>query len=311
MGSVTSAEPQPETAPGPETVTRLLREQAPDLARQPVRAVSTSGSSNWVFRLGEELAVRLPRDDRYTPALLNEVRWLPHLVGSSPVPVPTVVAVGDPTEHFPRPWAVVTWVSGDLPGSLDPAQQARLAVSLGGFLRSMHAIDTHGAPAGAAHWGYRCGEPVTDTIDEWADVAATELTDLFDPAGVREAWRRLREVPPAARPACLVHTDVSSENLVVHPDGSLAGVIDFGGTGVGDRSIDLLYAWSMLDAPAREQLRLAADADQSTWIRARAWAFVGPGLLTLADYRGSMPARTERLTRMVEAVASDVGVRLR
>ena len=311
MGSVTSAEPQPETAPGPETVTRLLREQAPDLARQPVRAVSTSGSSNWVFRLGEELAVRLPRDDRYTPALLNEVRWLPHLVGRSPVPVPTVGAVGDPTEHFPRPWAVVTWVSGDLPGSLDPAQQARLAVSLGGFLRSMHAIDTHGAPAGAAHWGYRCGEPVTDTIDEWADVAATELTDLFDPAGVREAWRRLREVPPAARPACLVHTDVSSENLVVHPDGSLAGVIDFGGTGGGDRSIDLLYAWSMLDAPAREQLRLAADADQATWIRARAWAFVGPGLLTLADYRGSMPARTERLTRMVEAVASDVGVRLR
>ena len=311
MGSVTSAETQPEIAPGPEVVTGLLREQAPDLAGHPVRAVSTAGSSNWVFRLGDELAVRLPRDDRYTPALLNEVRWLPHLVGRVPVPVPAVVAVGDPSDHFPRPWTVVSWVNGELPGDLNQAQQARLAVSLGGFLRSMREIDTHGAPAGAAHWGYRCGEPVTDTIDEWADVAATELADLFDQAAVREAWRRLREVPPATGPACLVHTDVSSENLLVHPDGRLAGMIDFGGMGVGDRSVDLLYAWSMLDAPAREEFRLATDADPATWTRARAWAFVGPGLLTLADYRGSMPARTQRLTRMVEAVASDVGVRLR
>lgn len=162
-----------------------------------------------------------------------------------------------------------------------------------------------------ANWGYRCGEPVTDTIDEWADRAASELADLFDEAAVHEAWRRLRRVPPATELPCLVHCDVSSENLLVHPDGSLAGVIDFGGMGVGDRSIDFLYAWSMLEAPARRQLRQAADAHEATWIRARAWAFVGPGLLTLATYRNSMPARTDRLITMVEAVAAEVGVRLR
>lgn len=128
---------------------------------------------------------------------------------------------------------------------------------------------------------------------------------------MREAWQRLRRVPSATQPACWVHTDLSAENVLVHHDGGLAGVIDFGGLGIGDRSVDLLYAWSLLDAPARDLLRTAAGADEATWSRARAWAFVGPGLVTIASYRHSMPARVERLTAMVEAVAAEVGVRLR
>lgn len=300
-----------EVAPRPETVTRLLRGQVPRLAHLQVREVSTSGSSNWVFRLGEELAVRLPRTDSYVADLLNEMRWLPQIANKVPVPVPRIVAVGSPSELFPRPWTIVSWVTGDLPGSLDTAQQARLALTLGGFLRILHEIDTDGASAGSAFWGYRCGEPVTDTIDRWADRAASELADLFDEGAVREAWRRLRDVPPAAEPPSLVHCDVSSENILIYPEGSLAGLIDFGAMGVGDRSIDLLYAWSLLDATAREQLRQSAAVQEATWVRARAWAFVGPGLLTLANYRDSLPARAERLTAMVEAVAAEVGVALR
>lgn len=314
MGVVTptaDGDESSELAPGPEIVKRLLRRQAPHLAHLAVREISTSGSSNWVFRLGDELAVRLPRTDGYVPDLLNEVRWLPHIADKLPAPVPRVVAVGDPSEQFPHPWTIVSWVAGDLPGTLDAAQQARLAVTLGGFLRTLHAIDTDGASAGSADWGYRCGEPVTDAIDGWADRAAAELADLFDERAVREAWRLLRDVPPATEPPCLVHCDVSAENVLVRSDGSLAGVIDFGGMGVGDRSIDFLYAWSMLDAPAREQFRKVADVDEETWIRARAWSFVGPGLLTLANYRGSMPVRTERLSTLVEAVAAEVGVQLR
>ena len=116
---------------------------------------------------------------------------------------------------------------------------------------------------------------------------------------------------PPTEAACWVHTDLSEENLLAHHDGRLAGVIDFGGIGVGDRSVDLLYAWSVFDAPAREVLRVSSGADEDTWTRARAWAFVGPGLLTIANYRRTMPARTERLTSMVETVAAEVDVQLR
>ena len=177
--------------------------------------------------------------------------------------------------------------------------------------RVLHEADAADVPAGPEHWGYRCGEPVTDTTDQWAEQAAAELADLFDPTRVRVAWQRLRDVPAATEAVCCVHTDLSEENLLAHQDGRLAGVIDFGGIGVGDRSVDLLYAWSIFDAPAREAFRVASGVDDETWTRARAWAFAGPGLRTIADYRDTMPSRVARLTSMVETVAAEVGVQLR
>jgi aminoglycoside phosphotransferase (APT) family kinase protein len=311
VATVAASRAPAEVVPDPELVTRLLRQHAPQLVDLPVRASDTSGSSNWVFRLGDTLAIRLPRSDDDVAGLLKEVRWLPYLRPHLPVPVPDVMVVGPPTEAFPRPWAVLSWVLGDLPSQLDVVQQGLLAESLGTFVQSLHAVDTADLPTGPETWGYRCGEPVTATIDRWAEYAADELADLFDPARVRAAWRRLRDVPAPTTTACWVHTDLSEENLLVHEEGRLAGVIDFGGVGIGDRSVDLLYAWSMFDGPAREVFRIASGADDRTWLRARAWAFVGPGLLTLSDYRHTMPSRVERLTAMVEHVAAEVGVPLR
>lgn len=300
-----------EPVPDAALVTRLLQQQAPELAAQVVHPSATSGSSNWVFRVGEQHAVRLPRADSSVDDLLKEARWLPQLAPQLSVPVPDIVLQAEASPLFPRPWTVVSWVPGDLPGDFGPAEQARMALTLGKFIRSLHTIDTHALSAGADHWGYRAGEPVTDTIDGWADAAAEDLADLFDPEKVRQAWLRLREVPPASMPPCWVHTDLSAENVLVGPTGQLVGVIDFGALGVGDRSVDLLYAWSMFDQPAREILRSESGVDEVTWLRARAWAFVGPGLMTIQSYRHSMPDRTARLIRMVEAVAGEVGVTLR
>lgn len=297
--------------PDSQVVARLLREHAPHLAEMPVRPSRVSGSSNWVFRIGNSYAIRLPRSDEYIADLMNEVRWLPQLAPDLSVPVPTVIAAGPASETFPRPWAIVSWIPGELPLALDPSQQALLAQSLGGFLQSLHAVDTSQSPAGPERWSYRCGEPVTDMIDGWADHAAEKLADLFDPTNVREAWRRLRDVPAATRAPCWVHTDLSEENLLTHHDGTLAGVIDFGGIGVGDPSVDMLYAWSLFDSPARELFRVACGADAQTWSRARAWTFVGPGLLTIANYRHTMPARVSRLISMVETAAAEVDIQLR
>ncbi len=300
-----------EVIPDAGLVVRLLREQFPDLAGQSVRPSRATGSSNWVFRVGHEYAVRLPRSDQYTADLLTEAQFLPRLAPHLAVPVPQVRFLAEPSARFPRPWTVVTWVPGQTPAELAEPEQARMAVTLARFMRRLHQVDTFGLDVGSERWGYRAGEPVTDVIDGWADSAAHQLEDLFDPGQVREAWRRIRDVPPASRPPCWVHTDLSVENLLTSPDGDLVGVVDFGGMGIGDRSVDLLYAWSMFDASAREVLYSESDADEATWLRARAWAFVGPGLLTVANYRDSMPDRTARLTRMVEVIASEVGISLR
>lgn len=228
--------------PQPELVRLLLHDQAPDLAHLHIRPSPASGSSNWVFRVGETLTIRMPRSSDYVVDLENEVAWLPHLAPGLPAAVPEIVVVGQPSDDFPRPWSVVSWLPGELPLALGESRRLLLAESLGEFLQSLHDIDVTDVAPGPERWGYRCGEPVTDTIDSWTEQAAAELTDLFDPTSVRTAWQRLRDVPPASEAPCWVHTDMSEENVLVHEDGQLAGVIDFGGIGVGDRSIDLLYA---------------------------------------------------------------------
>lgn len=295
----------------PPFVTQLLLEQAPEFAALTPRMTTTSGSSNWVFRLGDDLAVRLPRDDAYAEDLRTEVAWLPRLGPALPVPVPAIRHVGVPSALFPRPWAVVTWIPGATPAELDAAGQATLARAFGRFTRALHGFDVTGVVDAHLSAGYRTGEPVTDATDAWVDEAATDLADLFDPARVREAWRRLRDVAPRGGPPCLVHADLSAENVLVGRDGALVGVIDFGGLGLGDPAVDLLYAWDLLDPPARVVLREVAGVDDVTWQRARAWSFVGPGLVTIAGYRTTMPTRTARLVAMVEAVAGEVGVDLR
>ncbi|MBZ4497340.1 MULTISPECIES: phosphotransferase [unclassified Dermacoccus] len=299
------------SAPDAALATQLLREQAPHLAQLAVRPSPASGSSNWVFRVGGHLALRLPRSDDYATDLGDEITWLPTLGAGVRTPIPRVEFVGTPSETFPRHWAVVTWIEGRTPTNLDASAQRSLASSLGEFVAELHAVDTDGEVGGAERWGYRCGDPVTDATDAWVDQAAATLSDLFDPTQVRLAWARLREVEAATGSRTWVHTDLSTENVLVRDGGTLAGVIDFGGLGVGDPAVDLLYAWDLFDAPARAVFARAAAADEATTARARAWAFPGPGLVTLAEYRDSMPERTVRLTRMVEAVAADVGVRLR
>lgn len=303
--------PLQDEVPDARLVGRLLREQFPDLADEHVRLSPALGSSNWVFRVGDEFAVRLPRSDSYTADLLNEAQFLPSLAPHLGVPVPEVRFLAEPSTQFSRPWTVVTWVPGETPVELGTPAQARMATALGRFMRRLHGLDTVGLRPGSEQWGYRAGEPVTDVIDGWAESAANDLHDLFDPGRVREAWRLVRDVPPASAAPCWIHTDLSAENILTSPDGGLVGVLDFGGLGVGDRSVDLLYAWSMFEPPAREILCSESGADEATWLRARAWAFVGPGLVSIAGYRHSMPARTARLTRMVEVIAEEVGVPLR
>lgn len=299
-----------EGTPDVELVAQLLREQATPLAGLPLVLSSTEGSSNWVFRLGQELAVRLPRSPDYAQDLETEVSWLPRIAAATTTPTPELVLTGKPSALFPRPWAVVTWLPGERPRDLQAEDQRALAADLGAFLEELHRVDVDGVPVGPEHWGYRCDEPVTEQVDAWAKEAAEGLSDLFDPGAVNEAWRRVRDVPARTTTPCLVHTDLSEENVLVNDAGRLAGVIDFGSVGVGDPAVDLLYAWSLFDPPARATLRESAGADETTWLRARAYAFVGPGLLSLLQYRAAMPRRAARLTRLVRSIAAEVGVDL-
>ncbi|GAA3152709.1 hypothetical protein GCM10010466_49640 [Planomonospora alba] len=96
-----------------ELVRELLRDQHPDLADHPVR-LGARGWDNQLWRLGDDLAVRLPWATRDADALLGkEHAWLPALAPRLPLPVPVPQRLGEPSALFPRPWIVTTWVPGE------------------------------------------------------------------------------------------------------------------------------------------------------------------------------------------------------
>lgn len=60
-------------------VRRLIAEQLPEWADLSVHPVTPWGTDNAVYRLGDAMAVRLPRTPRTSRTLEMERQWLPRL----------------------------------------------------------------------------------------------------------------------------------------------------------------------------------------------------------------------------------------
>lgn len=76
-------------------VVELLTSQMPELASLPMRTMDFRGTDNVIIRLGEELAMRLPRTERAAALLWKEQQYLPllapHVSMRLPCPLDSVV----------------------------------------------------------------------------------------------------------------------------------------------------------------------------------------------------------------------------
>src|SRR4051794_4582524 len=94
---------------GQGLVRGLLRDQHPDLADLELRDVD-GGWGNQMWRLGTDLAVRLPRTGDAPALLETEQTWLPVLAGRLPLPTPVPVRIGRPSSRFEHTWTIARWV---------------------------------------------------------------------------------------------------------------------------------------------------------------------------------------------------------
>jgi aminoglycoside phosphotransferase (APT) family kinase protein len=230
-----------------EVVRDLLRDQHPDLADRPV----TLGARGWVnqlWRLGDDLAVRLPWATQSADALLlREHEWLPALAPRLPLAVPVPQRLGAPSERFPRPWIVTTWVRGE-PADRAPVTRAEAAAdALAGFLSALHQP----APAGAPVSLDGRGGPLADSRKGFANflAEAVELGLIPDPDAVRAVWEDAVAAPAWDGPAIWLHGDLHPANVLT-ADGTYCGVIDFGALCVGDPAWDLAAGWILLPTGA-------------------------------------------------------------
>jgi aminoglycoside phosphotransferase (APT) family kinase protein len=261
----------------PALVASLVAAQFPRWADLPVRPVELDGWDNTTYRLGEEMSVRLPSADRYTPQVGKEHRWLPILARRLPLPIPEPLAKGVPACGFPRPWSVYRWLEGE-PATVERiANLVEFAAELAGFLDALYRIDPSGGPPPGMHNFFR-GGPLT-TYDAETRNAIADLGDEIDTDGAREVWEAALGATWHGSPVW-VHGDVGAANLLVDK-GRLSAVIDFGGLAVGDPACDLTIAWTFFSGQSREAFRARLPVDGATWARGRGWA-LWKALITLA-----------------------------
>lgn len=250
---------------GRDLVRALLRDQHPDLAELELREVE-GGWDNQQWRLGEELAVRLPRTGR-APALLGiERRWLPVLAKWLPLPTPVPVRIGAPSELFEHTWTIARWVEGD-PADQAPITRAESAEILARFLGALHRPAPADAPVNPTR-----GVPLAGWKQGLDDRSFQVIADELSADAAREVWHQAVEAPAWHGAPLWLHADLHPANVVVR-DGRLAGVIDFGELCAGDPATDLSAAWILLPAGAAQRFFDAYQrADRATIVRARGWA---------------------------------------
>ena len=266
-----SDEPDAEFDVTVELVSRLLRDQHPDLAGLPLRH-ETHGWDNDVFRLGDDLAVRMPRRAIAALPMMNELAWLARLAPALPLAVPAPVRAGEPGLGYPWPWAVVPWFDGVSAATLEPAARDVYAEPLGAFLAALHRDAPHDAPL----------NPYRGTAPAERSAALHERLALLAgdgrlPTSVVDHLTRLRDDGVSAAPfsggPVWLHGDPHPHNVVVDPTtGRIVAVIDFGDITSGDPASDLGVAWLHFTAAGRERFFAAAGLDDADLRRrARAW----------------------------------------
>ncbi|MEV6116089.1 aminoglycoside phosphotransferase family protein [Streptomyces sp. NPDC052109] len=250
-----------------DLVHSLVREQHPDLAELGLREVP-GGWDNQLWRLGGELAVRMPRTQRAPALLRKEHRWLPTLAPSLPLPVPTPMRIGEPSARFPRPWTIAAWVHGE-PADRTPISHDSAADALADFLKALHVKAPADAPVGEDR-----GVPLktlTDGFEKMLEEVVSGGAGV-DPRNVRDVWNEALAAPDRQDAPVWLHGDLHPANVVVS-NGTLSGVIDFGDMCAGDPAVDLAAAWVLLPAGAASRFFDAyAHADEAMIRRARGLA---------------------------------------
>ncbi|HRD62639.1 MAG TPA: phosphotransferase [Nocardioides sp.] len=288
-------------------VRALVDSAFPEFVDDDLRQLGDSGSSNALFRLGQDKLVRLPRQPGGGASIDKEALWLPYVAARVSVEVPAVVGVGEPDLGYPERWAITTWLDGIRPpGPRSTPQEPGMAGLAGDLARFLIELRDMEVPERArddeALTWYR-GQPLGELDADFRESAA-ECRDLgtgLDIDAALRVWDRAVAASGAVEPIhSWYHGDLLLENLLLDETGRLAAVLDFGGLAVGTPTVDLVVAWEVLDLEGRRAFRRALDVDEATWTTSRGWALL-IAMITFPYYGTSMPARCANRMAMAEA----------
>jgi aminoglycoside phosphotransferase (APT) family kinase protein len=282
-------------------VSRLIAGQFPDWARLPIKPINSAGTDNAIFRLGDDMAVRLPLRAVAAGQVEKENRWLPGLAPHLPLGVPVPLAMGMPAESYPYHWCVCRWLEGENAVVAPIADLGQAATALAQFVSALQKLDPTGGPQPGTHNFFR-GVPLASR-DAQTRAAIASLHGILDTDAVTGAWEAAVGAPAWHAPPVWLHGDIHAGNLLVR-QGRISAVIDFGGLGIGDPACDLMVGWTLLSAETRRTFRSALAIDDATWLRGRGWA-LSVALIALPYYLHTNPVLVGISRRAIDQVLAD------
>ena len=285
-----------EVLTSPELVRRLLRDQFPRWGDLSLDLVDSHGTDHDIYRLGDDLAVRLPRIAWATNQAAKEAIWLPRLASQLPLAVPVPIATGEPGQGYPYTWSIHEWLPGEnANGTITGLAEA--AVDLAGFIGALRQIDTADAPERPP--GAR-GAPLAE-LDEQVRRSIHELDTRADGAAILRVWEESLRAS-THHEEVWVHGDLLPGNLLV-VEGRLSAVIDFGGLNVGDPACDLQPAWNQFGGASRSRFRRELEVEEDAWHRGRGWV-VYQTVSALAYYWDTNPGIVRQARGALDQVLS-------
>jgi aminoglycoside phosphotransferase (APT) family kinase protein len=244
------------------TVAALIAHQLPQWRDQPLTAVTSHGTVNALYRLGDDKLLRLPLQPVTDPEPLRREqdharRLQPHV----PVALPEPLALGNPGEGYEGYWTAYRWIEGRTATThdIDPTHLAAVITAI------------HHADTGGETWnGHSRGGPL-HSQDQWVRHSLHQSRHLTATTRLTEIWEAALAADQHHGPDVWIHADLMPGNLLVR-DGHLHAVIDLGATCAGDPAVDYMPAWNLFDAGERHHFRDALNADDDAWQRGGGWA---------------------------------------
>jgi aminoglycoside phosphotransferase (APT) family kinase protein len=291
-----------EADTSPALVRRLLGQQFPRWAGLPLTPVDSAGTDNAIYRLGPDLAVRLPRIGWAVGQVEKEHTWLPRLRPRLPLAIPEPVARGEPGQGYPWPWSVYRWLPGVNAIHARLTDLRRAAADVAGFVAALQRLDTAGGLPASEH-NVR-GLPLR-ARDAATRQAIAALDGLVDAEAARRVWEAALEAPDWDRAPVWFHGDLLPGNLLVE-QGRVRAVIDFSGLAVGDPACDLMIAWSLFAGESRQAFREALGVDEAAWARGRGHA-LSQALIFVPYYLRTNPVGARAARRTINEVLAAGG----
>lgn len=275
-------------------VRRLVEDQFPDLAARRLTMIEPWGTDNAIWRLGDDLVVRLPRIHWAVDQVGLEATWLPRLAPHLPVAIPRPVAVGAPGHGYPHHWALHRWLPGTNASRGELGDPVGFARALAAVVRALWKVSTDGAPAARNR-----ARPL-EACDVEARSFIERSAEVIDADAALEAWDRALRASPHEGPPVWVHGDLDGNCLV--DGGRLSGIVDWGSACVGDPAVDVAVVWSSLfTAEARSAFLEALDVDGAALDRSRG-AVVHQACGAISYYGRTYPQIVDRSWHRLAAI---------